>query len=128
MNASGRGLPEALQELWGHLYSFCRSAKNAQTQGQLAIRLGHGVRSIRKMTGQLADLGYPVASSCEEPYGVFIPVTRAEQERYKAQLKSRIVKLAKRLRAFGLALTDEEIEQLKMGEIPQQLEMFKNAN
>ena len=72
---------------------------SAVCQRVLAGRTGIPVRRLQEdMVLELLAEGYPVATTCREPYGLFLARTAAELEPYCTQLESRCQGLYKRRR------------------------------
>lgn len=90
---------------------------------RLAQRLGISGRQVRADALELTQAGHPVASSTRPPYGLFIVRTETEKTQYVNQLRSRVLELWKRLRAFDRASADALAGQMKLFE-----ERRKNEN
>ena len=75
------------------------SPQNAVAQRVLAGRTGIPVRRLQEdVVLELLTEGYAIATTCREPYGLFIARTAAELEPYHTQLESRCKGLYKRRR------------------------------
>lgn len=73
--------------------------RRAVCQRVLAGRTGIPVRRLQgEVVLELLAAGHPVASTCQEPYGLFLARTAAELEPYCTQLESRCKGLYKRRR------------------------------
>ncbi len=71
----------------------------AVTQRVLAGRTGIPLRRLQEdAVLELLSAGYAIATTCQEPYGLFIARTAAEVEPYCTQLESRCKGLYKRRR------------------------------
>ena len=81
---------------------------------RLAERLEISERQVRADALELIQAGHPIASSTRPPYGLFIVRTETEKTQYINQLRSRVVELWKRLRAFDRASADTLVGQMKL--------------
>ena len=71
----------------------------AVTQRVLAGRTGIPLRRLQEdAVLELLAAGHAIATTCQEPYGLFIARTAAELETYRIQLESRCKGLYKRRR------------------------------
>jgi len=82
--------------IWGFLSGSSKPIKARI----LAQRLDVGERTVRHLIRDLIAQGFLIASTMDPPYGYFVPRTERQRRRYRAQLLSRIKKIAWRLSDF----------------------------
>ena len=106
------------QKVWDYLNRWCKGRDHAVKQRLLAEGFQTSARGIRQMTAELIEKGYPVATTCNAPFGVYVPVTAAEREEYYNNLKSRALSTLRRMKAFKNASAGEVV-----AEVAEQLEL-----
>lgn len=72
--------------------------RRARTQREVAQLAGTNGRMLQHATRRLLELGEPVVTACDAPAGMFLAETHQELADYAAQLRSRIVGNAARLK------------------------------
>lgn len=100
---------------WRLLRESCVGAANATKQKHLAFTLGISVRYLQDILKRLTEEhGKPIASSCREPMGTFVPETENEVNRYVQQLRSRALSDFKRIAALNRAAAHELLRQQRL--------------
>jgi hypothetical protein len=85
-----------------------RGIGNSITGAHIAQRFGYSSdRKIRVAIQQLVADGKPIAASVSDPVGYYLVETREEAEAYAAVLRSRAIKILKRLHNFQRAIQNE---------------------
>lgn len=103
-------------QLLNHLKQYCQGKARARTVRDLAIHFRVTDREIRAMLLGLNLAGYPVATSCHPPMGVYWATEQANLDEYWMNLNSRVLKLLARMRAVNKIKTKEFVQR--------QLELF----
>lgn len=78
----------------------CMGQENAITSTQMAAMLNIDRRTVRNAVHSLREKGIAIASSSVGNKGYFIPATQEEANRCISQLKSRIKKISKIVKAL----------------------------
>ena len=93
--------PAVCDDVWLYISRHHLGRDNAIKEHDLARVLGLSARRLQQILQKLTnEFEKPIASSCGKPPGVYVPATSAEKSEYGKQLESRIIQLAKRLRAI----------------------------
>ncbi len=100
--------------VWSVLSRNHRGRQGAIKQRQLAARCGLSTRKLQHVLKSLTERHHkPIASSCREPFGVFVPVTERERQRYIGQLRARATSCFKRLSAVSEAAARQTHRQVQ---------------
>ncbi|MHC4277652.1 MAG: helix-turn-helix domain-containing protein [Planctomycetota bacterium] len=77
------------QKVWDHLQRHHRGKAYAEKQRDLAFHCDTNTRTIQSIISELNRKGYPVATTCNRPFGVFVIQTEAERLEYASNLRAR---------------------------------------
>lgn len=107
-NAGGRAAGSGDASRRSSLFrAIPRGRRNAIPQAELAAELGISTRSLQQSIKRSIELeGWPVASACSPPYGVFVPESPDELEAAVDQLRNRAVSLCRRIAALNHAAAE----------------------